>query len=198
MTQFNKSILLKTYELLSGYQNKKYFQTNYQSNGNKILEVLISKPNITREEVLGVGKKFSDLYKTNIIKGSFTILCKTEFGWRKSQMANFGSSPKIYRADDYGEDHKMSYDQIAIFFIESQLLPTAGGNNRTNDCLYESLYFYLQSSIPWTTPDEFRTFLKVKQNTKIDIKYISKVEKFRKTFQIIRIYLLLTQIKKLI
>ena len=36
--------------LLSGYRNKQYFQTNYQSNWNKIVEVLISKPNMTREE----------------------------------------------------------------------------------------------------------------------------------------------------
>ena len=129
ITQFNPSILLKTNQLLSGYRSKQYFQTNYSSNGKKVVEVLISKPNMTREEVLALGTKFSQLYSSNKVKGSFTISCKTDLGWRRGQMTNFGNSPKIYRSDEYGETNKMTYDQIAIFFIESQLLPTAGGCN---------------------------------------------------------------------
>ena len=185
--QFNPSILLKTNQLLSGYRSKQYFQTNYSSNGKKVVEVLISKPNMTREEVLALGTKFSQLYSSNKVKGSFTISCKTDLGWRRGQMTNFGNSPKIYRSDEYGETNKMTYDQIAIFFIESQLLPTAGGCNGQdikNNCLYDALFYYLQNSIPWKTPDDFRVFLKVNQNRKIDIKYIPKIEKYLKTFQI--------------
>ena len=182
---FNKNILIKTGNLLSDIKKKTIKQLNYKSNGNKMVQVLI-KEKLNKDEIRKLGTKLSKQFSENGVEGSYTIAVKTDFGWRSARFSNFGEAANIYDPSEYDEPDQDDYSEVAIYFIETQLRPsTSGGaDDKNNDCLYNALKSVLYNRIPWSSAAEFKLYLKLNVQAKVEISSMPYIEKALKSFQI--------------
>ena len=186
ITAFNKNVLIKTLNNLTEYKNKNIKQLNLKVKGNKFVQVLI-KQKMDKKEISALCNKLSKQFHDAGINGSFTVAMKTEYSWRNSKMANFGEHIHLYDATEYDERDQDTYDEIALYFVEATLKPsTAGGAtaDKNNNCLYNCLLSVLYNRIPWATPEEFKLYLKINVQAKVDISKIPIVEKGLKNFQL--------------
>jgi len=177
---------LKTLTNLIPYEKKVVKQLNLKVKGNKFVQVLI-KQKMDKKEISALCNKLSKQFHDDGINGSFTVAMKTSYSWRNSKMANFGEHIHLYDATEYDEMDEDSYDEIALYFVESTLKPsTAGGatDDKNNNCLYDCLLSVLYNRIPWATPEELKLYLKINVQAKVDISKIPLVEKALKTFQL--------------
>lgn len=152
-----------------GNKDVKVYNTGLRRNQQDVMEIII-KEKMSKEQIEILGTQISKLMgnKNGLIETSVR-----SDKWYYCGEVNLGSDVKLH--DLYDEKIEGSYDQTAFFISASP--GQAGGNNNKNDCLYNCLKSYLGEKLLWKTPEDFRKFLNIEPNTKININEMEKIEK---------------------
>jgi len=173
-----KSLQLKTKTNINLYKNVldivgispdvKVFNTKLRIGKNDIMEIMINKP-MDREQIESLGTKISKVFKS--INGKISTTIRSD-KWYYAGENSLGANVSLY--DLYDHEVEGTY-QATTYFI--RVFPNSQGGNQTkNNCLYDCLVEFLGNRLIWKSSDDFRRFLKVQPNEKIDIKYMKQIE----------------------
>lgn len=160
--------------------------------GGKIVSETYAKKEYTREEIRqnvhARSKALKNAFKGNKAGNDWKILVSIHFNgsnqWRSGSWSKLGEPVYLYdySDSDYTFDEDDYIDQYTVYLWKEP--KRAGGADNNNDCLFKVLKSCLGNSLPWTTPQKFKTFLKVKRDDPIDISLIPKIEKKLKNIKI--------------
>jgi hypothetical protein len=148
--------------------------TKLNYGGSKVIQRVITGREFNKNEIIDYVKHFQDKYKHK----NYTLMLgiETPIGFRNSKSFNINDEPLLI--DDYEWEFSNGF---VIYFWNSK--KTSGGNNPDNDCLFECILklcsiYRLPKDLK--TDKELKHKLGLKDNDKIDIIYIPKIEKLFK------------------
>jgi hypothetical protein len=137
----------------------------------------------TRSQIEAYGNKLSKRFERDGVNGIMSIALRYDKGWRSGYFSKFGEPVELYDPDMYDNDHhhyvetQEAFSKYVIYLTD---LPQAhaGYDDVYNDCFYNCLKFVLHDGVQWKTPAEFKKFLGIGRDEKVDIfEHIPKVEK---------------------
>ena len=125
---------------------------------------------MNQEQIENLGSRISKVFR--LTNGAIQTSIRSD-RWNYAGEIKLGQDVKLF--DLYDNVIRGEYSSTS-YFIRIFPEPTGGTTSTNNNCLYDCLLEYLGNRLIWKTPDDFRRFLKVKQNEKIDIKYMNQIE----------------------
>jgi len=186
----HKQALKNTVDTLknSKYKDFKYTQLQASMNKKKLIQVMIKKDNMTKQDIQTLTDKMSKDFSKDGVHGAFSVALKYEKGWRSGYFEDFGHDAHLYSEDIYDKDHhhyvhsQDSFNQFVFYAYEKS--GSSGGSSKNNDCLYQCLSSVLYNDLPFKSDYDLKKFLKIPINSKVDISLISKIETKLKNIQI--------------
>lgn len=147
--------------------------------GKEILK-FTKKGKFNKQQVQRIGDQISKSLKN--LNGKISIICKYKFGWRSGEFIKMGDKVKVNDIiyDDAEEDDEILEFQVIL--LEDN--KPEGGNNKNNSCLFDCIQSVLLNKNPFLSDLEMKKYLKLPYNSKVDIKYIPKIEDKLKTYSI--------------
>ena len=132
------------------HKDVKIYNTGLRRNKKDVMEIIINS-SMYKDEIEKIGTEISK------ILGNLDGLIETSIKsdkWYYCGQTNLGDDVHLY--DIYDELIEVSYDQTAFFISSSP--GHQGGNDETNDCLYNCLLSYFGHKLIWKTSEDFRKF----------------------------------------
>ena len=160
-----------------------------RSNGKKVV-MMTYNGKFTREQIQEIAQEKSNKYKKYGFMNEVEILYphtnNNRLGWRRGPITKTGEV-KLYNSDDFYEEGHKQYAQEPKHFKKFHFyllnMPSDGGDDVNNDCLYNSIKSVLRDNMPWNA-EQFKVFLGLKRNDKVDISLIKKIDDKLKTHKI--------------
>lgn len=191
-----KDILSKA---LNKIQMKKYISAKqlgfkYKKANDSVIKLKFKKDNMTREQILKITENIRKIYLENEKNVEFEVALRFEEGWRTGEITSVYEPTEVfdpiqYAAEVAGEDAKYGhvgdqshFNEFEVFIIDRG--QAHGGNSKYNDCLYDCLKKVLRENLPWKTPEEFKTYLRIGRKDKVGIDLIPIIEKKLKDVRI--------------
>ena len=164
----NKNLYKRVLDVVGTSPHVKVFNTKLRSGKNDVMQIIINK-SMNQQEIENLGSRISKVFR--LTNGAIQTSIRYD-RWNYAGEIKLGQDVKLF--DLYDNVFRGEYSSTS-YFIRIFPEPT-GGTTATNNCLYDCLFEYLGNRLIWKTSDDFRRFLKVKENEKIDIKYMTQIE----------------------
>jgi hypothetical protein len=166
----NKNLYKRVLDVVGISPHVKVFNTKLRPSKSKndIMQIMINK-SMNKQEIENLGSRISQVFR--LTKGAIQTSIRSN-GWDYAGDIKLGQDVKLF--DLYDNVIQGNYSSTSFFI---RIFPEPiGGTTPTNNCLYDCLLEYLGNRLIWKTSTDFRRFLKVKENEKIDIKYMKQIE----------------------
>lgn len=163
-------------------QPKYIKKLDIKRNGNNVIEARFqSDKGYSRDEIKKITQQIRNRYK-NKIDGSMQISMKHDFGWRSGHTTNI-KQPKIHLysiVDQYEQTHKEqeNFNEFSIFLLPTEL--KGGCDGKRNNCLWKCIkdsFNGVENMTHFKKPYLLKSYLKLGNRDKVDVKYIPKLEK---------------------
>ena len=149
----------------------------------------------TKEKIQQITNDFSKYMKESKINGRIAnAIFYTDMAWKSSKLSDMGDDVLMYDSTYNGAKEYKDPNGFSKFVIYALIdtkterhgrIPQAVmGNGNNNNCLWECLNFALLHRNPWKTPESLKRFLLVRNNDKIPLTLIPKIEEKLKSFGI--------------
>jgi hypothetical protein len=149
----------------------------------------------TKEKIQQITNDFSKYMKESKINGRIAnAIFYTDMAWKSSKLSDMGDDVLMYDSTYNGAKEYTDPNGFSKFVIYALIdskterhgrIPQAVmGNGNNNNCLWECLNFALLHRNPWKTPESLKRFLLVRNNDKIPLTLIPKIEEKLKSFGI--------------
>ena len=179
----NKNALKDTINTLEANKLKdfKFSQLQLSMNKKKMIQVVVNKPNMTKDDIQRIADKMSKDFSKDKANGAFSVALKYDKGWRSGYFNDLGDDAHLFDEDVYDKGHKHHVEKQTTFnqfvFYAYEKAGFAGGaSSNKNDCLYQCLHSVLFNNLPFKDDTDLKRYLKLNADSKIDIALIPKIE----------------------
>jgi len=179
----HKTALKNTIKTLenNNLKNSKFSQLQLSMNKKKMIQIMVSKPNMTKDDIQRIADKMSQDFSNDKAHGVFSVALKYDKGWRSGYFSEFGTDAMLYDEDVYDNKHKHYVDKQEtfnqfVFYAFEKAGSSGGASNNKNDCLYQCLHNVLYNNLPFKDDTDLKKYLKLNADSKIDIALIPKIE----------------------
>src|ERR1700678_801385 len=142
---------------------KKALEFKSKLQKDNLMQVMLHSPDGPKEYQPG------DFFSKDSKEGEYTLL------WHANMYDDIGATINV-------DDEK--YDRFYLTFRKAP--PKIAGYDKHNDCLYNAISLLVpKEKLLWRTPEDFKKFLGVKREDKVDIpRFIQQVENYLPDYKI--------------
>jgi len=154
---------------------------------NDVLVITIYKNGMTREYINDISNEVSrEMKKLKIFGKQYITLKYNENKYRSGKANYFGDNVNLYEPIEYefyqsneeDDEEQKYFNSFSMYLIENKKKKGGASNDKLNNCFYNCINEVL--NLPWNNACEFKKWLKIGVNEKVDIDDIPKIEKYLK------------------